>query len=358
MARVLARLRIQRRSRVFLGVFSSLTILLLSWAPIAIANMASPFVAGDMLTEPWADVSTLDILHEDLVFDLRPLAEREPAQITATYQINNPGAATAIELLFVAPGLATGQVMLNDQQTIAATRIGVPEIPAEWNIDGPQSVNGLQFQVPLSPGEQAITVQYTGQPDSDDRDIYRVYDLTYWLSPARQWHSFGTLTVDVFAPAGWQAEFEPDLPLLAQQHWQATFTELPADQLTLTTYLTPSRWLSLLRLALLVGGVAVAAVMTWQAYYRLGRFSQRAQWSGGLLVLACLFWIPLSIPLVWGISALGAGAAEQLLDQQQLAVGYSYGRAIFWVSIGLLEAIIAPVIASVRFGAGRRSFPV
>ena len=355
MARVPLWLRSQRRSRVFLGVCSSLTILLLSWAPIAIANMASPFVAGDMLTEPWADVSTLDILHEDLVFDLRPLAAQEPAQIAATYQINNPGAATAIELLFVAPGLATGQVMLNDQQTIAATRIEAPEIPAEWNIDGPQPVSGLQFQVPLSPGEQAITVQYTGQPDSDDRDIYRVYDLTYWLSPARQWRSFGTLTVDVFAPAGWQAEFAPDLPAIDQQHWQATFTGLPADQLTLTTYLTPSRWLSGLRLALIGAGVLAAAVMTWQAYYWLGRFSQRAQWSGGLLVLACLFWIPLSILLVWVISGLGAGVAEQLLDQRQLAGGYRYGRIILWIAVGLIEALIAPVIASLRFAAGRRS---
>ncbi|MEL6763922.1 MAG: hypothetical protein AAFO87_09705 [Cyanobacteria bacterium J06607_6] len=328
---------------------------MLPFSSVAIANMASPSRAGDLLSEPWADVSTLDILHEDLVFDLRPLAAQEPAQIAATYQINNPGAATAIELLFVAPGLATGQVLLNDQQEIAATRIEAPEIPTEWNIDGPQPVSGLQFQVPLSPGEQAITVQYTGQPDSDDRDIYRVYDLTYWLSPARQWRSFGTLTVDVFAPAGWQAEFAPDLPLLNQQHWQATFTGLPADQLTLTTYLTPSRWLSLLRLALLGAGLAAAAVITWRAYYRLGRFSQHAQWSGGLLVLACLFCIPLSIPLVWGISALGAGAAEQLLDQQQLAVGYSYSRAILWVIVGLMEALIAPVIASVRFGAGRRA---
>ncbi|MGD1941927.1 MAG: hypothetical protein ACFB0G_11500 [Leptolyngbyaceae cyanobacterium] len=355
MARVPSRLRIWRRSRLFLGVFSCLVILALQFSPVAIANMASPSRAGDLLSEPWADVSSLDILHEDLVFDLRPLADLAPAQISATYQINNPGAATTLDLLFVAPGIATGQVTLNGQQAIAATSIEAPEIPAEWNIDSPPPLNGLQFQVPLSSGEQTITVQYTGHPDSDDRDIYRIYDLTYWLSPARQWRSFGTLTVDVFAPAGWQAAFEPDLSVVEPQHWRATFTGLPADQLTLTTYLMPSRWLSLVRLALLGTSLAAAAVITWRAYYQLGRFSQRAHWSGGLLVLACLFWIPLSIPLVWSISGLGVGAAELLLDQRQLAVGYSYGRLILWVGVGLMEALIAPVIASIQFAIGRRS---
>ena len=214
-----------------------LTAGLLSLPHPVIANMANPEQPGDLLTEPWTDVATLEIQHEDLVLDLRPVETERLAQIKATYIINNPGEATTVSLLFAAPGLEKGTVTLDETQAIAATQTDAPNIPEDWgNLDFRQPLQGLQFEVPLSPGEHAIAVEYQGAPSSDDIDLYRQYTLEYWLAPAQQWSFFGTLTVDVFAPADWVTTLTPDLPAVAPEHWQNTFEGLPAEALTITTH--------------------------------------------------------------------------------------------------------------------------
>ncbi|MEO1300155.1 MAG: hypothetical protein AAFW75_31170, partial [Cyanobacteria bacterium J06636_16] len=188
-------------------------VVLSNAATLALANMASPEYAGDFLGEPLGNVASLDILHEDLRFDLRPLERKQPVAINAAYQVQNPGADTTIELLFVAPGLETGQVMLDETDAIAAVIVDNPVIPEDWQI--PRTIpptQGLQFTIPLASGEHIISVQYTARPGSDGWELYRKYTLDYLLSPAAQWRSFGTLAVDVYAPRSWKTDFSLELP--------------------------------------------------------------------------------------------------------------------------------------------------
>lgn len=350
-------LSLKKRQRSRLWIFVALLVaVLLIWARPAIANMANPEQPGDLLTEPWTDVATLAIQHEDLVLDLRSIETDRLAQIKATYIINNPGAATTVSLLFAAPGLASGTVTLDETQAIAATQTDAPNIPADWgNRDFRQALQGLQFEVPLSPGEHAIAVAYQGAPSSDDADLYRQYTLEYWLAPAQQWSSFGTLTVDVFAPAGWVTTLTPALPEVASEHWQNTFEGLPADALTITTRPVVPPLVSFLRAVLPVVGIAIAFWVTFWVYRWLGRVSQKQAWSGGWLVLTFLLVMPLSALIFWGLGGTGVWAAEALLEQPHLAVGYSYSRTILFAMAGLVAVPTGLIVAIFSFIRGRGS---
>ena len=333
-----------------------LTAGLLSLPHPVIANMANPEQPGDLLTEPWTDVATLEIQHEDLVLDLRPVETERLAQIKATYIINNPGEATTVSLLFAAPGLEKGTVTLDETQAIAATQTDAPNIPEDWgNLDFRQPLQGLQFEVPLSPGEHAIAVEYQGAPSSDDIDLYRQYTLEYWLAPAQQWSFFGTLTVDVFAPADWVTTLTPDLPAVAPEHWQNTFEGLPAEALTVTTHPVVPRLVSFLRVILPMVGIAIAFAITFWIYRWLGRLSQRQNWSGGWLVLTFLLVMPLSIPLFWALGGTGVWVAEALLDSTHLGVGYSYSRMILFAMGGLVAVPTGLLVAIFSFVMGRVS---
>ncbi|MEM6716718.1 MAG: hypothetical protein AAF622_16740 [Cyanobacteria bacterium P01_C01_bin.147] len=357
MAHLCSPFRMARHPRSRLWILAGLLVaLLLSLPRPAIANMANPERPGDLLTEPWTDVANLEIQHEDLVLDLRPVETTLLADIQATYTINNPGEATTVALLFVAPGLATGTVTLDGTQVIAATQTDAPDVPADWgNRNFRQALQGLQFEVLLSPGEHAIAVAYQGVPSSDDGDFYRQYTLEYWLAPARQWQAFGTLTVDVFAPVGWVTTLTPDLPAVASEHWQNTFEGLPANALTVTTHPVVPPFVSFLRVVLPVIGIAIAFALTFWLYRWLGQLSQRQDWSGGWLVLTFLLVIPLSIPLFWAVGGTGIWAAEALLKSAHLGVGYSYSRVILLAMGGLVAVPTGLLVAIFSFVMGRVS---
>ncbi len=339
-----------------IGSISFLAAAVLSNAgALAWANMASPEYAGDFLGEPLGNVATLDILHEDLRFDLRPLAEQQPADVSAIYQVQNTGVETTVELLFMAPGLAAGQVLLDGADAIAADVVDNPVIPENWQV--PQTItpiSGLQFTIPLASGEHTISVQYTAQPGSDGWDLYRKYTLDYLLSPAAQWRSFGTLAVDVYAPRGWETDFSLAIPPAATGHWQAEFTGLPADSMTLLTYPTVPLYRALLRKLCTVGSWLVASAGIWWISCRIGHSSKQNQWQQGWLVLTVLLGIPLGIVCFWTVIGLGSWGSETLLDSRHLGEAYLYQRNILYLLMGLLAAVVAPVASLTGFVRGRR----
>ncbi|HEX8959863.1 MAG TPA: hypothetical protein VF770_08575, partial [Solirubrobacterales bacterium] len=73
---------------------------------VAFANMAPPWLPGDVVGEPRGGARSVAIEREALAIDLRPLAAGDPAQVTATYHVRNDGPAQDLSLLFVATGLA------------------------------------------------------------------------------------------------------------------------------------------------------------------------------------------------------------------------------------------------------------
>lgn len=328
------------------------------WLP-AIANMANPDRAGDWVGEPWTQVADLDILHEALTIDLRPLATQDPAVIQVAYTVDNPGPEASVALLFAAPGLATGTITLDGDRRIEAMATDAPSIPDEWQqprVASPMA--GLEFTIPLSAGTHTIAIDYTAHPSSTDQGVYRSYTLDYWLAPAAQWRSFGTLELDVYSPQGWGTDWSLELPQAAEGYWHQKFAGLPADVLTLSTYPTPPGWVRLLRrlIPLSSWGVAIAGV--WWSCRWLGRTARHRQWQQGWLVLTVILLVPACVLAFWGLIGLGLWLAEALLDNRHLAVGYAYGRFWLFAAIGLLAGAIGPVIGIIAYARGyRRSQP-
>src|SRR5206468_1311808 len=92
-----------------------IALVLLLALPLATgwANMAAPpepytVRAGSAAGEAMGGLRDVFIEHETLRLDLRPLEDGRPARVDAAYRVRNDGAARALDLLFVANGLARG----------------------------------------------------------------------------------------------------------------------------------------------------------------------------------------------------------------------------------------------------------
>src|SRR4051812_4417233 len=87
-----------------------IALLLVSAAPVR-ANMRAWDEAGDRGGEPGPLLADVNIVHESLSIDMRPVnTPREPVRIRASYQVRNDGPKRTVEMFFVAPGLRAGQV--------------------------------------------------------------------------------------------------------------------------------------------------------------------------------------------------------------------------------------------------------
>lgn len=73
---------------------------------VALANMAPPWLPGDVVGEPRGGTRSVAIEREELARGRRSIATGEPARVTATYHVRNDGSAESLSLLFVATGMA------------------------------------------------------------------------------------------------------------------------------------------------------------------------------------------------------------------------------------------------------------
>src|SRR5690606_29528863 len=91
-----------------------LALALLGAPAVARANISAPWHEGEPGAEPRGDLAQLEVIGEQLALDLRPLADgatRVPVRVR--YQVRNRGDAVTRELVFVTPGIAEGEVLLD-----------------------------------------------------------------------------------------------------------------------------------------------------------------------------------------------------------------------------------------------------
>lgn len=323
-------------------------LLLLSAAAGARANMAARQPAsrpGDAPHEPEGGLKSERILSETLVLDMRPLKERRPAVVEATYVVNNDAGEHSLELVFVAASMRPGAawvwkgykwspvqgrpeaergVWLDGRPVEASAAADETGLPAAWA--PPSTTPGLKpgqgalpfksegsgtlsFRVTLTPGRHELRVRYEARPGAyaDARSDAVYWQLGYVLSPAREWAGFGGLDAKVLLPAGWSAASRPEMrregdALVA--HWDG----LPADTLAVTaqtnekTLYDPGVFWTVL---LILGGLftAPAAFAGWQIGKQLGRRGRTSMW--GLLAspLVALLLYALSYVIASALSA-------------------------------------------------------
>lgn len=339
----------------------TIPILLLSLPrETAWANMAAPphprtVHAGSRVGEPAGGLRDVVIEHETLRFDLRPLPDGKPAWVEAAYRVRNDGPARALDLLFVANGLARGATTVTlDGQPVVSTPGVAGALPPSWRAPAttpaldsaggtlpyePRGEGTLAFRVRLPAGRHEIRVRYPAEATAYSvNDLTPVWQLGYVLAPARDWGGFGGLEVRVDAPRGWRVASSPALRQ-ADGAWVGRWNRLPADALSLSAQKpppSPGPWY-LLWLALTAAALVLACWLGWLLGRRLGRKAKSAWWAVPASVGLAIAWTVASAVLYANVPALVAWRAGPFPGEYPLR-SMRYGATI------LLVLLIIPLM--------------
>ena len=346
--------------------FPFLLFALLTWPAQARANISAPWQEGTPAAEPGGNLGQLEVIREELAMDLRPLAQgAERVPVRVRYEVRNRGPALTRELVFVTPGIAAGEVLL-DGKVLQGTASRVETLPEAWqgaqtpDIDGgslqyqPYEMSTetqvLSFSLTLAERAQhVIEVRYELLPGwNDTSDMYLSHQIAYLLAPARQWGAFGTLAVRVQLPAGWEAAALPAL-LRQGDALVGQFQGVPADFFGVTVRRPAEhRWGWLLLALGAVAGVVLGPMLA----RRLGRRS--AAWGRGRALLAGLGASVLAGVLLLGLPSLALLLWQAMLDRTQLAARYLYGVTMTLFLLGPAVGVFYVLLAAVLFVWARR----
>jgi hypothetical protein len=296
---------------------------------------------GDRPAEPQG-LKWVDITHQDLTIDLRPLAAVQPAHVEAVYHLRNRGAPRKLDLVFVSgvAGVTDFQVRLGDRllESRSVPPMNKHSLPKSWQpplpnlgIDGEAYFMGnhygrpevelLEFSVELPPGASTLSARYRARAwgSAEPRLATVTWQFPYVLAPAREWKSFGGLDVTVYLPEGWQSASAPALQREGSV-LHGNFGDVPADTLMLAARAPEGPELlraTYLYLGLDVLIVVAGGVLCWGGGRLLGRFlakhpKARPLSVGGPALLA-LLWGAL---IIWGLHFTRWGIIGSLAGQE------------------------------------------
>jgi hypothetical protein len=318
---------------------------------IACANVGPPFWGGQLVAEP-GGVANIDVVHETLSIDLRPLAVGKPVLVDAVYLLENPADERELELVFVsgAPSVTEFHVQL-DGQVLASEARPEMELPERWqppfvtpalrgrDLDylshRRREVVPFAFRAVIGSGRHELKVRYAAEAAG-----YHVGEPTvvrqfaYVLAPATSWKSFRGLDLLVQVPPGWLAAVTPPLERRGDV-LRERFSALPADSLALSvqapvpTLYWGARAVGVLMLVLAVVGGGPGC---WLAADRLDK---RRRQQGRPRPTWRLWGRSLGLALVWGGAVLACGLAaifgpSLFLPRGQVSqYGYGVPLALF-----------------------------
>jgi zinc transporter ZupT len=284
--------------------------------------------AGDPIAAEW--FAHLEVLHEALAIDLRPIAEGGPALVSVRYRVRALRDIAPADFIFASPGIERGSVVL-DGAAVAAELIEDWEPPEDWAV-GEQvpTIGGgehlmrfdrrphywdgnrygvLRFAAPLAAGEYDLSVHYEVRPRLfQGSGYYAQRDVAYLLAPARMWASFGTLEVRVDLPDGWEAV---STPRLARQgdRLEGSFDGLPADAIIVGIRKpTPLWWYAGRGLPFLVLGLGLAGAVLAGRRVALAAPESPSLWPAWVAVPASIV-----VGLVYGLASLLAALLVEFL---------------------------------------------
>lgn len=207
------------------------------------------------------------------------------AVVSALYQLENQGGATAGEVAFAVPSGATeilvslnGKAIDVPMNLMDGSKLGVADADSltdrqsEWlnPFTGAPFVAKLwrqepgvywqTFELTLPPGPQELLVTYRSAAGQDNSQLVEpLYRYDYLLAPASRWAGFGELSIQVETTAPGSVAANLPLKRLDNRHWEAHLTALPGQNLAL--FVGPSGsgplgalwWGKTRRLGLMVG---------------------------------------------------------------------------------------------------------
>jgi hypothetical protein len=325
----------------------------------ASANAAAPWSGGQIAGEA-SGIRDVAITREELVIDLRPLAEPPGlVEVSASYALSNRGVAQSLDLVFASGAAALKDFRVHLDGRAIDTRVDhdatLPQAwkpprntprpgsatPLGFELDPHADASPMAFRVDVTPGPHSLVVTYRAAAM-----FHRVGDPTvvrqfaYVLAPAREWASFDRLDVTVRVPAGWAAASEPPLTRVGPD-LVGTFSNVPADALALAVQVPAPAFLPT-RIALLVL-VALVVILGGVSLVRAARKRPRS------------FVRALGLATMWTAAFVTAGVAAILVPRMTVPTahadhgGYGVIAGLFLLVLGaVLLFALGVVLALVR----------
>lgn len=303
--------------------------------------MAAPSQGGQTLTEP-SGVKNIDILKEDLNIDLTQLGDEKLTlrdrfiNVEAIYQIDNPSDIEKLELVFVIVSDAKNFQFFLDDKEINSAPIDNKEFADRNSWKKPDktpyenrdlmynpnngNLKSAKFTFNLTKGKHALKAKYKAEPTVfKDVGVMKGWQFAYSLAPAKDWKSFGGLSLNIKIPQNWKFFSN----LVFEQNGETltgNFNEIPADFLAITTqspipnsYNTWTNITSILFLLSLFGiPVLIIILAIWKGIH------WKNSWAYGILV--GVIWAL----LVGIIGFLGESLPKGMIPESQYA-SYGYG---------------------------------
>ena len=340
------------------------------------ANMAAPpdpqtVHAGSSVGDPMGGLRDVVVERETLRFDLRPLAEGKPVLVEAAYRVRNDGAARALDLLFVADGLARGATRVTVDGRAVASRQGVAgALPPSWRppattpaFDSAGATlpyqsrreGTLAFNVQLPAGRHEIRVRYPADATAYSvNDLTPVWQLGYVLAPARDWGGFGEIDVRVEAPHGWRVRTEPALRREGDALVGA-WNGLPADAISISAQKpepSSSPWYLVWGL-MTMGGLVGIGWIGWKVGASLGRKGKSIAWALPAAAVLSIVWTAASAIVYANVPALVKWQTGPYPGEYALR-SMSYGSTILLLLLVPVMLLVGLVVVQSSAVAGRR----
>jgi len=361
--------------RIPIAISAALLLLALP-RTAAWANMAAPpeprtVRAGSAAGEAMGGLRDVFIEHETLRLDLRPLKDGGPVRVEAAYRVRNDGAARALELLFVADGLARGAATVTvDGRPVASTSGTAGALPPSWRppattpaFAGADATlpyrsrrqGTLSFRVRLPAGRHEIRVRYPADASAYSvNDLTPVWQLGYVLAPAREWGGFGGMEVRVEAPRGWRVRTEPALRPEGNALVGA-WNRVPADALSISAQMpepASGPWY-LLWGALTVAGLAAVGWMGRRLGASLGRRGKSGWWALPASAALSVVWTVASAVAYSAVPSLVKWRAGPFPGEYPLR-SLRYGSTILMLLLVPVMLLAGLVVAQLCAVLGRR----
>jgi hypothetical protein len=223
-------------------------LVLLLVPTFAFANMGAPTRGTGAASEP-AGTIDVAITREQLVIDLRPIAEGKHVEVAATYQVDNRDTTKQLSLVFAAGSDFDVLRVTLDGKPVETRPVDSATLPQSWQppnetptADGkslgfslPRGMSAAGFQLELPPGPHEIAIAFsTSAMTHHAKQPVLQHQFVYMLAPARTWLAFGGLDVTVHLPHEWEATITPAMKRTGDT-FTASFPNLPADAIAMTT---------------------------------------------------------------------------------------------------------------------------
>ena len=341
---------------------------LLILAPLAAsANVGPPSWGGQLVGEP-AGITDIAILREDLVIDLRPVADDGLVAVAATYHLDNRGAGKHLDLVFASgSGRPTEFRVTLDARPVATAPLPGATLPASWRAPTSTPLPGggelaydlrdaatpVGFTLDVAPGRHELSIAYTASAMRHHHDEPTVmHQFAYVLSPARAWAGFADLDVTVELPPRWTAS---TTPALAWDHGalHAVFPGVPADAIALTVQAPTGAYALLGAAGLAV--FALVAVGGGIAVYLRTRSRERRRLQAGKLPSGLAAF---ARALAWSVGFVATGVFAIFGPDLALPRGqedhYGYGQGFAAVLVGFGAILVLAIGVGIARVAARR----